>query len=274
MVGEAIALHQDVDMITFTGSTAVGRKLLEYAGRSNLKRVLLELGGKNPCIVMPDVTDLDYTAEQAVNAALWNTGENCTANSRIIVHKDIKDQFVEKLIQKTKEWKTGNPLDPQNRLGALIERAHMEKVLGYIEKGRKEGAELIYGGGRILEETGGYFIEPAIFDRVTQDMTIAREEIFGPVFCVLSFDSVEEAIHMANDTEYGLHASVFTNDLNLAHRVSRAIRAGIVSVNCYSEGDLGTPFGGFKQSGFFGRDKSFWANRQYSELKTIWMELR
>jgi len=273
-VGEALALHHDIDLITFTGSTAVGRKLLEYSGKSNLKRVLLELGGKNPCIVMPDIADLDYVAEQVASAALWNMGENCTANSRIIVHEDIKDKFVEKLVEKTREWKTGDPLDPQYRLGALIEKAHMEKVLGYIETGKKEGADLIYGGYRILQETGGYFVEPAIFDHVTNDMTIAREEIFGPVFCILGFNNVEEAMQMANDTEYGLQASVFTNDLNLAHRVSRAVRAGTVSVNCYSEGGMGTPFGGFKQSGFFGRDKSLWANRQYTELKTIWMHLR
>lgn len=274
VVGTAIALHQDVDLITFTGSTAVGRQLLEYSGRSNLKRVLLELGGKNPCVVMPDVTDLDTAAEQAVAAALWNMGENCTANSRVLVHKSLESRFVEKLVEKAKEWKVGNPLDPAHRLGALVEKSHMEKVIGYIEKGKAEGAKVVYGGKRVLQDTGGYFVEATIFAGVTHEMTIAREEIFGPVFGVIPFDTVDDAVRMANDTEYGLQASLWTNDVNLVHKVSRALRAGTVSVNCYSEGDIGTPFGGFKQSGFFGRDKSLWANRQYTEMKTIWIELR
>ncbi|MEL7567384.1 MAG: aldehyde dehydrogenase [Dehalobacterium sp.] len=272
--GEAIGLHPDVDAITFTGSTFVGKKLLEYSGRSNLKRLFLELGGKNPCVVMPDIKDLDIAVDHMVNGVFWNMGENCTSNSRLIVHKDIKDQLLKKVIEKTKTWEVGNPLDPRYRLGALIEKSHMETVLNYIEKGKAEGAQLIYGGERILQETGGYFVKPAIFDQVTLDMTIAREEIFGPVLTVLTCHSEEEAVSMANDTEYGLHASVWSNDVNQVHRMSRAINAGTVSVNCYTEGDAGTPFGGFKQSGFFGRDKSLWANRQYSELKTIWMELR
>lgn len=270
VVGAALARHQDVDLLTFTGSTAVGRQLLEYSGRSNLKRVLLELGGKNPCIVMPDVADLDTAADQAVTAALWNMGENCTANSRILVHRDIKETFLEKLVENARAWKTGNPLDPQFRLGALISKDHMDKVLGYIEKGKAEGANHIYGGQRLHEESGGYFVEPAIFDGVTPEMTIARDEIFGPVFGVTTFETVEEAIEIANDTEYGLHASVWTDNVNLVHKISRAVRAGTISVNCFSEGDVGTPFGGFKQSGFFGRDKSLWANRQYTELKTVW----
>jgi gamma-glutamyl-gamma-aminobutyraldehyde dehydrogenase len=273
-VGAAIARHPDVDMITFTGSTEVGRLLLEYSGKSNLKRVLLELGGKNPCLVFPDIHDLDGAAEQIVTAALWNMGENCTANSRILVHRDIKDKLTEKLLEKATQWKIGDPLNGENRLGAIIEKPHMEKILGYIEKGKAEGGRLIYGGERILTETGGYFIKPTIFDQVTPDMTIAREEIFGPVFAIMSFDTTAEAVRIANDTEYGLQASLWSDDVNLVHRVSRALRAGTVSVNCYSEGDIGTPFGGFKQSGFFGRDKSLWANRQYTEMKTIWMELK
>lgn len=272
--GEAIARHPDVDMLTFTGSTAVGRKLLEYSGQSNLKRVLLELGGKNPCLVFPDIHDLDDAVEQIVTAALWNMGENCTANSRILVHRDIKDKLTEKLLEKVADWKTGSPLDGKNRLGAIIEEPHMEKILKYIEIGKAEGGRLVYGGERILAETGGYFIKPTVFDQVTPDMTIAREEIFGPVFAVMTFDSTEEAVRIANDTEYGLQASLWSDDVNLVHRVSRALRVGTVSVNCYSEGDIGTPFGGFKQSGFFGRDKSLWANRQYTEMKTIWMELK
>ena len=274
VVGSALALHPDVDLITFTGSTEVGRQLLAQSGASNLKRVLLELGGKNPCVVMPDVTDLSYAAEQIVSAALWNMGENCTANSRILVHRDIKDRLMEKLLAEVARWKVGDPLDPENRHGAMIEEKHLQRVLGYIKTGVAEGAALVYGGHRILEETGGLFLRPAVFDGVTNGMTLYREEIFGPVFSVSTFDTLEEAVQMANDTPYGLQASVWSNDVNAVHRLSRGIRAGTISVNCYSEGDIGTPFGGFKQSGFFGRDKSLWANRQYTELKTIWTQIR
>lgn len=273
-LGKAISVHMDIDLITFTGSTAVGKTLLVQSGQSNLKRVLLELGGKNPCIIMPDVTDLDTVADEVLNAALWNMGENCTANSRVIVHKDIKDRLLAKLVEKVKDWHVGMPLDPANNLGALITKNHMEKVLGFIEAGKAEGATVVSGGKQIMKETGGYFVEPTIFDHVTSDMTIARKEIFGPVFGIFTFSDVDEAIAMANDTEYGLHSSIWTNDVNLVHRLSRAVRAGTVSVNCYSEGDIGTPFGGFKNSGFFGRDKSLWANRQFTELKTIWMQIR
>jgi gamma-glutamyl-gamma-aminobutyraldehyde dehydrogenase len=167
----------------------------------------------------------------------------------------------------------GDPLDPTNRLGSMIEKPHMEKVLGYIQAGQAEGAKLVMGGKRILEKSGGYFVEVTIFDRVTNQMKIAREEIFGPVLSVISFSSEEEAVAIANDTNYGLAASLYTRDLNTAHRVARAIRAGTVSVNCFSEGDISTPFGGFKQSGFAGRDKSIWAHEQYTEQKTIWMQL-
>lgn len=274
LIGEAMGLHQDIDLLTFTGSTEVGRKLLEYSGQSNLKRVLMELGGKNPCVVMPDIVDIDYVAEQVAAAVFWNMGENCTSNSRLIVHEDIKDQFLAKVLEKSMSWIVGNPLDPQFKLGSMIEKSHMETVLGYIEKGKTEGAKLVYGGHQILQDTGGYYIEPTIFDGVTSDMIIAREEIFGPVLSVLTFKDETEAIAMANDTVYGLHASIFSNNINQAHRLSRGIRAGTISVNCFSEGDITTPFGGFKQSGFFGRDKSLWANRQYTELKTIWMAIR
>ncbi|MDD5659858.1 MAG: aldehyde dehydrogenase [Actinomycetota bacterium] len=274
IIGEAIGMHQDIDVLTFTGSTEVGRKLLEYSGQSNLKRVLMELGGKNPCVVMPDVADMDYAAEQVVAAVFWNMGENCTSNSRLIIHKDIKDKFLAKVIEKSKEWNVGNPLDPQFKLGSMIEKSHMETVLGYIKKGEAEGAKLVYGGHQTLTETGGYYIEPTIFDDVTPDMVIAREEIFGPVLAVLTCEDEADAISMANDTVYGLHASIFSDNTNQVYRLSRGIRAGTVSVNCFSEGDITTPFGGFKQSGFFSRDKSLWANRQYTELKTIWMAIR
>jgi gamma-glutamyl-gamma-aminobutyraldehyde dehydrogenase len=273
VVGKAIALHPDVDLVTFTGSTEVGRELLVYSSQSNLKRVLLELGGKNPCVIMPSAADLDAAAEGAARAVFWNMGENCSSNSRLIVHKSIHDALLERLLAKTAAWKTGDPLDPQFNLGAIIERRHLESILAYIDKGQAEGAKLVLGGRQILQETGGYFLEPTIFTEVGPGMTIAREEIFGPVLAVLPCDDEADAVRLANDTRYGLHASIWSDDVHQVARMSRAIRAGTVSVNCFSEGDLTTPFGGFGQSGFFGRDKSLHACRQYTELKSIWMAI-
>jgi gamma-glutamyl-gamma-aminobutyraldehyde dehydrogenase len=272
-VGEALGRHLEVDGITFTGSTEIGRRFLQYSAESNLKRVALECGGKSPQIVMGDVRDLDAIAEDTFDAVFWNMGENCCARSRLIVHRAIKDALLEKLAEKSKGWLVGNPLYPETRIGALIEEPHLQKVLAYIEEGRASGAKLFIGGHRVLVETGGYFVEPTIFDEVTCDMRIAREEIFGPVLAVISFEDENEAIAIANDTHYGLGASIYTEDLNTAHRLARAVRAGVVSVNCYSEGNMATPFGGFKQSGFGGRDKGAHAHAQYTELKTIWLNL-
>lgn len=273
VIGDAIANHPEIECITFTGSTEVGKRLLVQSGQTNAKRVLLEMGGKNPCVVLPDVTDLDYVAEQAVNAVFWNMGENCTSNSRLLVHRDMKAALTEKILEKTKLLKTGNPLDPDNNYGALIEPKHMKSILNYIEIGKQEGATLLCGGEQLYPESGGNYVAPTVFTDVTPDMRIAKEEIFGPVLAIIAYDTEEEAIQIANDTEYGLQASLFTDDVRKAHRVARQLRAGTVSINCYSEGDIGTPFGGFKQSGFFSRDKSLWANRQYTELKTIWMQI-
>lgn len=273
VVGGALAEHPRIEGLTFTGSTAVGKRLLVQSGQTNAKRIFLEMGGKNPCIVMPDVKDLDHAAAEAVNAVFWNMGENCTSNSRLLVHKSIKDEFVKLIVEKTEALRTGDPFDPENNLGALVEIPHMNKVLNYIEIAKKEGGRLLTGGGRILEETGGNFVAPTVFDGITPDMTIAREEIFGPVLGIMEFETEEEAIRIANDTEYGLQASLFTDDLSTAHRMSRTLQAGTVSVNCYAEGDIGTPFGGFKQSGFMSRDNSVWANQQFTELKTIWIKL-
>jgi gamma-glutamyl-gamma-aminobutyraldehyde dehydrogenase len=271
--GQAIGLHMDIDMVAFTGSTEVGRLFLSYAAKSNLKRIILECGGKSPQVVMADAPEIDTVAENALSGAFWNMGENCSCGSRLIVHESLKDRLLRRLIELCKEWPVGDPLNPETRVGSMIEKAHMEKVLGYIAAGNSEGAQLVLGGHRVLEETGGYFVEPTIFDKVNNDMKIAREEIFGPVLSVIPFSSEEQAISIANNTNYGLAASVYTRDVNAVHRISRALKAGTVSVNCFSEGDMTPPFGGFKESGFFGRDKSIWAHEQYTQLKTIWMRL-
>jgi gamma-glutamyl-gamma-aminobutyraldehyde dehydrogenase len=273
VIGAALCKHPDVDAVAFTGSTEVGRQLLQYSAESNLKRIVLELGGKNPQVVFDDAGDLDYIARQALNCVFWNMGENCSSGSRLIVHRKIKARLLDRMIRFSKEWTVGNPLDPATKVGPMIEESHMAKVLDYIESGKQEGAELVLGGQRTLVKTGGYFVEPTIFDRVRPSMKIAREEIFGPVLSVLTFNTEEEAIQLANDTQYGLTASLYSESMSRANRVARAIRAGTVSVNCFSEGDATTPFGGFKQSGFFGRDKSIFAHHQYCELKTIWMQL-
>jgi len=272
ILGPALCRHMDVDMVAFTGSTSVGRDLLRYSAESNLKRIILELGGKNPQVVLADA-DLDNVAPHAVNSAFWNMGENCSSGSRLIVHRSVKDELLEKFLAQTKLWPLGDPLNPKNRVGPLIEPAHMRTVLNYIETGKQEGGKIVLGGKRTLEKTGGNFVELTVFDEITNQMTIAREEIFGPVLSVIPVDSDDEAIAVANDTNYGLAASLHTRDIAKAHRFARAIRAGVVSVNSFSEGDLTTPFGGFKESGFFGRDKSSYAHEQYTELKTVWMQL-
>ena len=271
--GEPIGRHGDVDMVAFTGSTEVGRLFLRYSAESNLKRIILECGGKSPQVVLADAANLDVVAENAVSAAFWNMGENCSCGSRLIVHRSIKDALLERLTGLAGGWQLGDPLDPATSVGSMIEKPHMEKVLDYIAAGRSEGARVAMGGNRAREDSGGYFVDVTVFDDVTNQMKIAREEIFGPVLSVITFTSEDEAIQLANDTNYGLAASLYTSDLNTAHRVAGAIRAGTVSVNCFSEGDITTPFGGYKQSGFAGRDKSIFAHEQYTELKTIWMQL-
>ncbi len=275
VAGRALGLSHDVDAVTFTGSTEVGRHFLRYAADSNLKRVVLECGGKSPQIVMADaVRDLGYVAEQLANAAFWNTGQNCTAGSRILVERSIRDEVVEALAATAAGLKVGDPLDHDTRLGAIIEPEALARILRYIDEAGSAGATVAFGGRRILEETGGWFVQPTILDNVTPDMAVAREEIFGPVVSMIPFAGEDEAIALANDTDYGLAASLFTHDLDRAHRMARAVRAGTVSVNCYSEGDITTPFGGYKTSGFGGRDKGIEALDQYSELKTIWFALR
>ncbi len=268
--GEALALHADVDCIAFTGSTAVGKKMLEYAGRSNMKRVWLECGGKSPNLVLADCADLDAAAEAAAWGIFFNQGEMCSAASRLLAAREIKEPLLEKIVALGQTLRPADPLDPETRLGAIVDRIQFDKVLGYIEKGRAEGAELRLGGAPAGDE--GFFVEPTVFDGVTPAMTIAREEIFGPVLSVLTFDDAADAVALANRTDYGLAAAVWTRDISKAHRIARALRAGTVWINCYDAGDLTVPFGGYKQSGN-GRDKSLHALDKYVELKTTWIKL-
>jgi len=260
-VGKTLGLHPDVDMVSFTGSTETGRRFLRYSADSNLKKVTLECGGKNPAVVLEDAENLDHVAEHVVNAAFWNMGENCSANSRLIVHEAVKTPLMERLVARLRDWKTGDPLDPANHLGALIDGNHCKKVEGYL------GGTAVAGG-----KVAGNFVEPTIYE-VSRDDPRARDEIFGPILSVIGVSSAEEAIEVANSTDYGLTASVFSANTRTALRAARGIRAGTVTVNCYGEGDISTPFGGMKQSGFGGRDNGIHAHDQFTELKTIWIDL-
>lgn len=271
-VGEPMGRHPGIEALSFTGSTEVGRLFLEYSAKSNLKKVILECGGKNPAVVLADADNLDGVAEHCVYAALWNMGQNCTANSRLIVHKDIAEVLLEKVKAQVANWHTGDPLDPANQLGAIISQEQYDKILSYIKSAKDQGAEVICGGNA-MEIDDGLFIEPTLFAGVTPDMTIAQEEIFGPVFAMMIVDSDAAAIKLANDTCYGLQASLFTSNVTKAHRYGRALQAGTVSVNCYGEGDITTPFGGYKLSGFGGRDNSLMAHDQYTDTKTIWIDI-
>jgi gamma-glutamyl-gamma-aminobutyraldehyde dehydrogenase len=275
IAGKALGLHDDVDVIAFTGSTEVGRYFLQYSAQSNLKQVVLELGGKSPQIVTASMAgDLERVAADLSQAAFWNSGQNCTAGSRILVDNSIKADFVEALARIAGELTVGNPLDRSANLGPLIEPAALERVLGFIREAEEAGATVVTGGTRLHEETGGWFVGATVIDGVSEDSRIAREEIFGPVVTVLGYDTEEDAIRIANDTRYGLDATVWTRDLDQAFRLARAIRAGTVAINGYSEGDVTTPFGGYRTSGFGGRDKGLEAFDQYTEVKTIWFTLQ
>ena len=270
--GQALGRHHDVDVLTFTGSGAVGRELLRYAADSNLKRVWLELGGKSPNIVFADAPDLEVAADMAAWGIFFNSGEMCTAASRLLVQRDIHDDVLAAVVDRARARRVGDPLDPATQMGPVVDAAQHQQVLGWIDVGRAEGATLVTGGGPTLQETGGFYVEPTVFSDVATDMRIAREEIFGPVLSVIAFDDLDDAVRIANDTDYGLAAAVWTSDLRTAHTAARAIRAGTVWVNCYEEGDLTVPFGGMKQSGH-GRDKSFHALDKFLELKTTWIDL-
>lgn len=281
-VGSAIAGHLDVDVCSFTGSTATGRAILRASADSNLKRCALELGGKSPVIVFDDCVGndegLDKIAMDVVAAAYSNSAQNCMAGSRLVVQRGIKDKLIAKVLEiiRSGELKIGDPLKLDTFNGPMISSQHMGKVMGYVEKGKAEGAKLLIGGERLAnaeEYPSGNFVAHTVFDEVDNSMTIAKDEIFGPVLSVLTFDTEDEAVEMANDTKYGLFAGVYTLNMHRAHRVSHRVESGLVSVNCISEGDDTMPFGGRKQSGFAGCDKSIMAFEQYQEVKTIWHEI-
>lgn len=267
--GEPIGLHPDIAMVSFTGSTATGRRFLRYSADSNLKRIVLECGGKNPAVVLADAEDLGSVAQHVVNGAFWNMGENCSATSRLIVHESIKDALLEEIGKCLQGWKTGDPLDPQNRIGALVSTDHFQKVESYLRLAQAEHCKVIFGGATYE----GIYVEPTVIDGVSSQSRLFREEIFGPLLCVTTFRTVQEAIALANDSSYGLAASVFTSNQRYAMKLAREIRTGTVTVNCFGEGDCSTPFGGHKESGFGGRDKSIHAHDQYTELKTVWIDV-
>ena len=270
--GSPLALHMDVDCIGFTGSTRVGKQIHVMAGQSNLKRAWTELGGKSPNIVFADCPNLDKAVAAAVGGIFFNQGESCNAPSRLFVEASIKEKFLEKVLALVPQYAPANPLLKSTVMGALVDKTQMETVLQYIESGKSEGARLVAGGEQTMADTGGYYVQPTVFDGVSNGMTIAREEIFGPVLSVLSFTDVHEVVKQANASIYGLQAGVWTRDINKAHGVARALRAGTVHINQYDEDDITVPFGGFKQSGV-GRDKSLHAFDKYTEIKTTWIRI-
>ncbi len=270
--GQALGRHMDVDCVAFTGSAEVGKYFLKYAGESNMKRVSLECGGKTPNIVMADAPDLDAAATAAAWGIFFNQGEVCNAGSRLLVEASVKDRLLDKVMEVGKAMRVGDPLDPTTQIGAIVDGNQLDRIMGYIDTGQKEGAKLAMGGERILAESGGYYVEPTVFDDVRNDMTIAQEEIFGPVLSTITFREPEEALEIANDTIYGLAAAVWTRDINKAMKAAKALRAGSVWVNCFDAGDMTMPFGGYKQSGF-GRDKSLHAMEKYTQLKSTWIQL-
>jgi gamma-glutamyl-gamma-aminobutyraldehyde dehydrogenase/4-guanidinobutyraldehyde dehydrogenase/NAD-dependent aldehyde dehydrogenase len=270
--GKALGLHPDVDALTFTGSGEIGKMFMAHAAQSNMNRVSLECGGKSPNIIFADAPDIDTAARNAAFGIFYNQGEVCAAGSRLVVQESIKDEVLEKVIGWARKMQPGDPLDPKSRAGAIVSHEQTERICGYIAKGSQQGARLALGGKQVLTQTGGFYIEPTIFDGVAGDMTIAREEIFGPVLATLTFRDQDDAVRIANDTIYGLGSAIWTSNINTAHKMAKSIRAGSVWVNCYNGGDITTPFGGYRQSGF-GRDKSLHAIDKYTELKTTWIQL-
>ena len=269
IAGKALGLHMDVDCVGFTGSTEVGGYFMQYSGQSNIKRIGLELGGKSPQVVLADCDDLDFAAQTIAAGIFGNSGQVCNAGSRLIVEDKIKDKLLEKIMAHATALTPGDPLSPETKLGSIVTEEQMMRVLGYIDAGRADGAKVVAGGRRVRSETGGFFIEPTVFDSVANNMKIAQEEIFGPVLSTITVRDFDEAMTVANDTIYGLAAGVWTGSVKNAHRAAKTIKAGVVWVNCFDRGLFSVPFGGFKQSGF-GRDKSLHAMDKYSDLKAIW----
>jgi len=271
VAGKALALHEDVDKITFTGSAAVGKLILQYSGQSNMKKVALECGGKSPQVFMADTADLDKAVTAACNGIFANMGEVCNAGSRLLVDRAIHDAFVERFVEIGRDaYKAGDPLDPATNLGPLVTQEAQQRVLGMIESGKAEGATLAFGGN--APSIGGAYVNPTLFTGVSSPMRIAQEEIFGPVAAVLPFDGLDEAVRIANDSIYGLAAGVWTRDLTTAHRLIREIEAGVIWVNCFDEGDMTQPFGGYKQSGN-SRDKCMESLLSYTQMKSAWIRL-
>lgn len=268
-VGEPLGRHMDVDIVSFTGSTEVGRYFLKYSAESNLKEIVLECGGKSPQVVFEDA-DLDAAVPHILASAFWNMSENCSCGSRLLVHENIKSELLDKLVNGLKDWKVGLPFDPDVSIGPMVEEAHFEKVKSFIDVTLREGGQLVVGGKIHSELGSGWYVEPTIFDDITPNMTLFKNEVFGPILAVCSFKTDEEAIALANDSHYGLAASFYTENLKRAFRVANRIQAGTISVNGFSEGDITTPFGGFKQSGFGGKDNGLEAFDQYIQQKVIW----
>jgi gamma-glutamyl-gamma-aminobutyraldehyde dehydrogenase len=271
--GKALALHNDVAKISFTGSTEVGKLILQYAGRSNMKRVALECGGKSPQIFMADLPDLEKAVDAAYNGVFANMGEVCSAGSRLLVERPIYNEFIERFVADGKDAYTpGDPLDPDTNMGPLVDRDSQQRVLRMIEGGKREGAKLLFGGDAPAALQGGAYVNPTLFGDVRNDMSIARNEIFGPVASVIPFDGPAEAIAIANDTIYGLAAGIWTRDLNKAMRLVKDIEAGVVWINSYEDGDMTQPFGGYKQSGH-ARDKCLDSLKSYTQGKSAWFRL-
>lgn len=270
--GQALARHVDVDAISFTGSTRVGRRMLAYASESNLKRVFNELGGKSAVIVLPGCLHLERAAQAITDSMFFNQGQSCNAPSRVLVHHEVADELTQHIKDHASKHRPEDPLDANTTLGAVVDEVQMRSVLAHIESGRSEGAQCLVGGQQARVDSGGFYVEPTVFSAVSPDMKIAREEIFGPVLSILRVDSEAQAVRWANDSNYGLQASIWTDHLSQAHRVAKALRVGTVHVNQYDEDDITVPFGGFKQSGN-GRDKSLHALEKYTELKTTWIRI-